>query len=154
MDMVVNIFVLSFCYVLYMRKERTLSRSNKKPSDEFSPSAPEKEFAYLHAQFFPRFRIRVEGPDREGGHKNNSEKFKIQKRKEQLSLVVVVVLPLANFFLTFPRFLQRVFALLHTHFNAQRNTTTKHYGKDIFLNSSSLTRRSRREKFYISSIEK
>jgi len=33
MDMVVNIFVLSFCYVLYMRKERTLSRS-KKP-DEF-----------------------------------------------------------------------------------------------------------------------
>jgi len=137
-----------------MRKERTLSRSNKKPSDEFSPSAPEKEFAYLHAQFFPRFRIRVEGPDREGGHKNNSEKFKIQKRKEQLSLVVVVVLPLANFFLTFPRFLQRVFALLHTHFNAQRNTTTKHYGKDIFLNSSSLTRRSRREKFYISSIEK
>merc|ERR1712216_149657 len=55
---------------------------------------------------------------------------------------------------TFPRFLQRVFALLHAHFNAQRNTTTKHYGKDIFLNSSSLTRRSRREKFYISSIEK
>ena len=33
MDMVVNIFVLSFCYVLYMRKARTLSRS-KKP-DEF-----------------------------------------------------------------------------------------------------------------------
>ena len=34
MDMVVNIFVLSFCYVLYMRKARTLSRS-KKPA-EFS----------------------------------------------------------------------------------------------------------------------
>jgi len=151
MDMVVNIFVLSFCYVLYMRKERTLSRSNKKPSDEFSPSAPEKEFAYLR-NFFPRFRIRVEGPGKEAT--NTTLKFKIQKRKEQLSLVVVVVLPLANFFLTFPRFLQRVFALLHTHFNAQRNTTTKHYGKDIFLNSSSLTRRSRREKFYISSIEK
>ena len=149
MDMVVNIFVLSFCYVLYMRKERTLSRSTK-PSDEFSPSAP-KEFAYLH-NFFPRFRIRVEGPEKEAT--NTTLKFKIQKRKEQLSLVVVVVLPLANFFLTFPRFLQRVFALLHTHFNAQRNTTTKHYGKDIFLNSSSLTRRSRREKLYISSIEK
>ena len=146
------VFVLSFCYVLYMRKERTLSRSNKKPSDEFSPSAPEKEFAYLH-NFFPRFRIRVKGHPREGGQ-HTTLKFKIQKRKEQLSLVVVVVLPLANFFLTFPRFLQRVFALLHTHFNAQRNTTTKHYGKDIFLNSSSLTRRSRREKFYISSIEK
>lgn len=156
MDMVVNIFVLSFCYVLYMRKERTLSRS-KKP-DEFSPSAQTQEFAYL-LQFFPSrrifffpFRIRVEGPEKEAT--NTTLKFKIQKRKEQLSLVVVVVLPLANFFLTFPRFLQRVFALLHTHFNAQRNTTTKHYGKDIFLNSSSLTRRSRREKFYISSIEK
>jgi hypothetical protein len=35
-----------------MRKERTLSRSNKKPSDEFSPSAPEKEFAYLHNTIF------------------------------------------------------------------------------------------------------
>ena len=151
MDMVVNIFVLSFCYVLYMRKERTLSRSNKKPSDEFSPSAPKQRIC-VSSNFFPRFRIRVEGP-REGGQ-NTTLKFKIQKRKEQLSLVVVVVLPLANFFLTFPRFLQRVFALLHTHFNAQRNTTTKHYGKDIFLNSSSLTRRSRREKFYISSIEK
>ena len=114
---------------------------------------PNKEFAYLHHNFFPRFRIRVEGPEKEA-QQHNSEKFKIQKRKEQLSLVVVVVLPLANFFLTFPRFLQRVFALLHAHFNAQRNTTTKHYGKDIFLNSSSLTRRSRREKFYISSIEK
>ena len=106
----------------------------------------------VSSQFFPRFRIRVEGPEKEAT--NTTLKFKIQKRKEQLSLVVVVVLPLANFFLTFPRFLQRVFALLHTHFNAQRNTTTKHYGKDIFLNSSSLTRRSRREKFYISSIEK
>ena len=29
MDMVVNIFVLSFCYVLYMRKARTLLRSKK-----------------------------------------------------------------------------------------------------------------------------
>lgn len=113
---------------------------------------PNKEFAYLH-NFFPRFRIRVEGPPEKEAI-NTTLKFKIQKRKEQLSLVVVVVLPLANFFLTFPRFLQRVFALLHAHFNAQRNTTTKHYGKDIFLNSSSLTRRSRREKFYISSIEK
>ena len=81
MDMVVNIFVLSFCYVLYMRKERTLSRSNKKPSDEFSPSAPEKEFAYLHAQFFPRFRIRVEGPDREGGHKTTLKNSKFKKEK-------------------------------------------------------------------------
>lgn len=154
MDMVVNIFVLSFCYVLYMRKERTLSRSNKKPSDEFSPSAPKQRIC-VSSIFFQDSELGLKAPTaREGGHKHNSEKFKIQKRKEQLSLVVVVVLPLANFFLTFPRFLQRVFALLHTHFNAQRNTTTKHYGKDIFLNSSSLTRRSRREKFYISSIEK
>ena len=156
MDMVVNIFVLSFCYVLYMRKERTLSRS-KKP-DEFSPSAQTQEFAYLHNFFHPdgfsfsRSELGLKAPRRRP--KNTTQKFKIQKRKEQLSLVVVVVLPLANFFLTFPRFLPRVFALLHTHFNAQRNTTTKHYGKDIFLNSSSLTRRSRREKFYISSIEK
>ena len=151
MDMVVNIFVLSFCYVLYMRKERTLSRSNKKPSDEFSPSAPKQRIC-VSSIFFQDSELGLKAPRRR--KKNTSLNSKIQKRKEQLSLVVVVVLPLANFFLTFPRFLQRVFALLHTHFNAQRNTTTKHYGKDIFLNSSSLTRRSRREKFYISSIEK
>lgn len=152
MDMVVNIFVLSFCYVLYMRKERTLSRS-KKPSDEFSPSAPKQRICVSSwTIFFQDSELGLKAPRRRP--KNTTQKFKIQKRKEQLSLVVVVVLPLANFFLTFPRFLQRVFALLHTHFNAQRNTTTKHYGKDIFLNSSSLTRRSRREKFYISSIEK
>ena len=150
MDMVVNIFVLSFCYVLYMRKERTLSRS-KKPSVEFSPSAPKQRIC-VSSIFFQDSELGLKAPRRRP--KNTTQKFKIQKRKEQLSLVVVVVLPLANFFLTFPRFLQRVFALLHAHFNAQRNTTTKHYGKDIFLNSSSLTRRSRREKFYISSIEK
>ena len=69
MDMVVNIFVLRFCYVLYMRKERTLSRS-KKP-DEFSPSTPNTRIC-VSSQFFPSrrifffpFRIRVEGPQKE-----------------------------------------------------------------------------------------
>ena len=110
---------------------------------------------FFHPEGFSFSRSELGRPlGEKEAQQHNSEKFKIQKRKEQLSSVVVVVLPLANFFLTFPRFLQRVFALLHAHFNAQRNTTTKHYGKDIFLNSSSLTRRSRREKFYISSIEK
>ena len=43
----------------------------------------------VSSQFFPRFRIRVEGPEKEAT--NTTLKFKIQKRKEQLSLVVVVV---------------------------------------------------------------
>lgn len=86
MDMVVNIFVLSFCYVLYMRKERTLSRS-KKP-DEFSPSAQtHEEFAYLHNFFHPdgfsfsRSELGLKAPRR---RHNTTLKFKIQKRKEQL----------------------------------------------------------------------
>lgn len=60
MDMVVNIFVLSFCYVLYMRKERNLSRS-KKP-DEFSPSTKHKRIFHPNTKkegFFFSFRIRV-----------------------------------------------------------------------------------------------
>ena len=56
MDMVVNIFVLSFCYVLYMRKARTLSRS-KKP-DEFSPSTQTQ--AYLPSKQKEGFFFRSE----------------------------------------------------------------------------------------------
>ena len=80
MDMVVNIFVLSFCYVLYMRKERTLSRSNKKPSDEFSPSAPEKEFAYLPI-FFQDSELGLKAPTEKEAKKHNSENSKFKKEK-------------------------------------------------------------------------
>jgi len=77
MDMVVNIFVLSFCYVLYMRKERTLSRSTK-PSDEFSPSAP-KEFAYLH-NFFQDSELGLKAPRRRPNNTTlKNSKFKKEK---------------------------------------------------------------------------
>jgi hypothetical protein len=84
MDMVVNIFVLSFCYVLYMRKERTLSRSTK-PSDEFSPSAP-IEFAYLHNFFHPegfsfsRSELGLKAPRRRPNNTTlKNSKFKKEK---------------------------------------------------------------------------
>ena len=81
MDMVVNIFVLSFCYVLYMRKERTLSRSTK-PSDEFSPSAP-KEFAYLH-NFFQDSELGLKAPPEKEAIKHKSEIQNSKKKRTAL----------------------------------------------------------------------
>jgi hypothetical protein len=86
MDMVVNIFVLSFCYVLYMRKERTLSRS-KKP-DEFSPSTPNTRIC-VSSQFFPsegfsfsRSELGLKAPRRRPQH--NSEIQNSKKKRTAL----------------------------------------------------------------------
>ena len=61
-------FCFKFLLVLYMRKERTLSRSKKPRSDEFSPSAPKQRIC-VSSIFFQDSELGLKAPTEEEAKK-------------------------------------------------------------------------------------